>query len=426
MPENAFLSAHPGSGEDLRIVSGSKIQMLGLDAIKLRLGPRWDRMSDLVHRYFKAAIKCEMSPGDTFCDFGELSYFLLFRDLSVAEAQLKCAAVIQSVCRRLFGEQGEDIAVRNLVAAVDAISLDTPHARARLDRALERDGREVIFSNKNGGAVPKAEQCIRVRAGSSPAAVHTVSSSKPAFVYRPLWDTARNVVLTYICHFLPDTISGGAVSGCPFMAAEGEADQLTLDILAFRECLQRASQLRSAGLRVLLAAPLHFNTLCRQSLWAQYSAVPAPGSVEQFRDIAFVVHGFDVGIPNIRLVHELPKLSRFSKHVFCISEDDEGFHTRFRNTGIHALGIALSPGKPERQVIARMNALVRDARENAMESFALGISKRSVAINAIGAGVRYLEGPTVRASVADPKHAFVHVVEDLYRDRDYAAEERHA
>jgi hypothetical protein len=108
---------------DAQIVSASKIQMLGLAAIKERLGAKWGRMSSLVHRYFEAAIEREMQPGDTFFHAGELTYLVLFRDATIAEAQLKCAAVIDDICRRLFGEEGEAISVRNLVAPVDALEL---------------------------------------------------------------------------------------------------------------------------------------------------------------------------------------------------------------------------------------------------------------------------------------------------------------
>jgi hypothetical protein len=90
---------------------------------------------------------------------------------------------------------------------------------------------------------------------------------------------------------------------------------------------------------------------------------------------------------------------------------------RFRNTGAYAVGIALLPGLAERAWIKRMAHLTGEVRNNGMEVFALGAEGRSITVNAIGAGIRYLEGPAVRANVADPKHAFAHNIEDLYLTR---------
>jgi hypothetical protein len=286
----------------------------------------------------------------------------------------------------------------------------------RLNDVLERDGRETVFGNK-AIRQPDAVQPLRVKAGPALGGVHPVARDKPSFVYRPLWDTSRNVVLTYLCQPLPDTIRANATFSEPCTAIGGEEEQAALDMLVLRECLQRVSDLRRAGLRVLIAMPLHFTTLSRPRFWSRYSAAIDAVPPELLRDIAFMVHGFDAGVPNIRLVQEIPRLTRLSRHVFCLFDDEEGVGARFRNTGTYAIGLALSPARSERAWIKRMSLLMREARDNALEVFALGAASRSIAINAIGAGIRYLEGPAVRTTVADPRHAFAQNIEDLYLTR---------
>jgi hypothetical protein len=51
-----------------------------------------------------------------------------------------------------------------------------------------------------------------------------------------------------------------------------------------------------------------------------------------------------------------------------------------------------------------------------MESFILGTRTTSTVVNAVAAGVRYLEGKPVWPVVAEPRHAFVHEMSDIYRD----------
>ena len=403
------------SGGGSQIVAANKIQMLGLDAIKLKLGAKWERMSGLVDRYFEAAIRRELRPGDTFCRSGE-AYLILFRDLPISEAQLKCTVIVQDVCRKLFGEEGEEISVRSLAAAVDFIDLAAVQNQLQLSAVLERDGREVLFSNKPSVGDRQAAPPLRVKAGLG-TTIHTVAQESPSFVYRALWDTARSVMLTYICQLVPDTCQASTPFTLPAVACEGEDEQCALDIMALQACLKRATMLRQAGLRVLLATPFHFDTLCRPRLWTRYRARLDGAGIAQLRDLAFLVHGFDSGVPNIRLCQELPKLSHFSRQLFCLSDDGEDAGLRFRNTGAHAIGIARAPDTGDRPWNDRLKNLSRMARDNSLHTFALGTATRSAAINALGSGARYIEGQAVRPAVADPRNAFTQEIEDLYRDR---------
>ena len=396
------------------IVSASKIQMLGLDAIQARLGDKWRRMSELVHRYFEAAIRREMGPGDTFCSYGELSYLILFRDLTVSEAKLKCSIVVEDVCQKLFGDQDEDISIRSLIAPMDVVDLDELDDRAKVDTALERAGQETIFSSLRG-AEQNTDETLHVEMVNAPPLLEAASVSRPSFVFRPLWDMGRGVVLTYVCQLLPESARGNAIFSAPY-SAHCIDKQITLDELCLQECLRRATELRRSGLRILLAIPIHYSTLCRPKHWARYRAVCTAASPEIFRDIAFLHYGFDCGVPHIRLAQELPKLTHFTPHLYCIVDSAEGAGHRFRNTGTHAIGIALQGGIPEKPWIEKLQALARETVGGGPELFVLGAAARSAAINAIGAGARYLEGPVVRPPVVDPRNAYAQGIQDLFRD----------
>ena len=196
---------------------------------------------------------------------------------------------------------------------------------------------------------------------------------------------------------------------------DNDRSQFELDEGILRECLRRVHHQRCAGARLIIAAPLHFSTLSRSCHWARYKLHLAKVPLEHFRDIAFIVHGITPNVPNIRLTSELPKLTAISKQIYCLVESGEGVGRQFRNTGVHAIGLASRPGLKEREWLARLNLLSREARGAGFESFGLGAGRRSTAVNAVGAGIRYLEGKAVRPAVADPKFAFAHDIEDLYR-----------
>lgn len=410
------MTANLDPGPPNTIVAASKIHLLGLDAIKARLGPKWGRMSDLVHRYFEAAIRREMGPGDTFSSAGDLSYLILFRGLTLSEARLKCAVVVEEVCHKLFGDQEEEISIRSLVAPMDIVDLDDFDGRTKVDTTLERDGHETLFSSKSGFQQDSRET-LKVEMVSPQPPLHTVPMGNPSFVFRPLWDVGRSAVLTYVCQLLPETVRADAAFYVPY-STDNPEDQVLLDEMCLRECLRRAADLRRASLRVLLAVPIHFSTLCRPKNWSRYRACCEAAAPELFRDIAFLLFGFESGVPHIRLTQELPKLTRLSSQLYCLVDDAEAAGQRFRNTGAHAIGIAVQPGTPERPWIERMKIMARDVHGGGAELFVMGVAGRSGVINAIGAGARYLEGAAVRAVVVDPKNAFLQEIDDLFRDVD--------
>src|SRR3954453_18225182 len=86
------------------ISSAGKMTVLGLDGIRTMLGQRWAKTSMSVHRFFEAKLQREMGDGDRFYRLDELSYLVLFRQLSAADAQTKCVTIANQVCRLLFGE----------------------------------------------------------------------------------------------------------------------------------------------------------------------------------------------------------------------------------------------------------------------------------------------------------------------------------
>lgn len=398
-----------------QVVSAGKIHLLGLEAIRARLGDKWEKMSGLVHRYFEAAIRREMQPGDTFQHFGELSYLVLFRGASLAEAQLKCHAIAESVTKRLFGEEDQDVSVRNLTAPLDAMTLDQIEDCVRVNDHLEEFGQETLIHSRAGKTEVTSAATIRVRMSHS-GVQHQISKVRPAFVYRPLWDTAKGVVLTYICQPLPSGISAHQGLSGVCLATESEDEQAELDALAFQASIRRVHMLRHSGLRVLIAVPIHFVTLARSRLWQRYRVMQDHFPTEYFRDIAFLIHGIESSIPNIRLTQELPKLTTLSRYLFCLTDNPTNMSQQFDNSGAHAVGLSIGSDRSEREWINRMSTLGREAKVSGKEAFVIGAARRSCAVNAIGAGARYIEGASVRSVVADPKHAFVHEIEDLYRD----------
>jgi hypothetical protein len=130
-------------------VAAAKLHVLHLDPIKAKLGDKWDRLSNLVHKLFERTLYQAQGPRDHFLLVDELSYVVTFHDLSLEEAGLACASVARKVCELLFGADIDDIAVRSLVGPVSAALLSGNLGdAARIAEILERRGGEIIVTPK--------------------------------------------------------------------------------------------------------------------------------------------------------------------------------------------------------------------------------------------------------------------------------------
>src|ERR1700679_2231536 len=184
-------------------IAGGKIQVLDLHVIQNRLGRKWQRMSALVHKYFEAAIKSELGPNDAFCSRGELEYLVTFHNTPLAEARLKCVAISQFACERLFSKDGEDLVVRTLTAPIDDTDFNSPAEQSLVDRLLEERGEESLCTRN--GEKPKTPPRRMIGVSLGDQRRHQISADRMPFVFRPVWDSERQVLISYLAQPLPET-----------------------------------------------------------------------------------------------------------------------------------------------------------------------------------------------------------------------------
>jgi len=398
--------------------SASKLHLLDLAQLKARLGERWGRLAIHIERFFESAIQRSLAPGDSYSRMDELSYVVLFRGLSEAEAQMKCETVLRDVCQRLFGEHGMHVKMRSLVANLTMADLpdDLVPGKA-LDELLERRGKESFFPS--GVCERKREEnavSLRLKSGINGAAYEAVAATDIDYLYRPVWDTHKHVVVLYLCQ--PVLRARSWKSPTDFCTAETEEDQAILDMIVLRECAARAERLHHRGSRILVAIPLAFTTLVRGRFWTPFGQAYRDIPPKVSRDLAVLVFGIDPGAPGVRLAQEVPKLNTTAHKVFCV--EDSGASNpgvRFNATGARALGMSLMPEDDEVEAADRLERLAKQARASSAETFVLGVRTTSLALRAMAAGVRYMEGPAIRPACRDPQHAFAQSVEYLYSQK---------
>jgi hypothetical protein len=191
-------SAPAGAGSRGR---AAKLQVLGLAPLKQRLGPRWERLSGLVHKLFETAIARVQGPHDHCIAVDELSYVVTFRHLSMAETDLACVSIAKEVCRMLFGNQIDEISVRSLVAAICMpVDPDKTQWGKQIEAMLEESGTETVVTQSAhaGSREPVISIAGQVQKPSLPATqaiAHARTSMERLglkLALFPVWELRKN------------------------------------------------------------------------------------------------------------------------------------------------------------------------------------------------------------------------------------------
>ena len=218
--------------------SAGKLHLLDLASVKAQMGDRWARMADPVERFFEGAVRRNLGPGDTFLRQGELSYILLFPNLSPEEAQIKCRTIAEEVCERLFGDQVQGASLRTLVAPLGPDGLAGNAIFGALNELLERKGKEAIVEVT---ASKKREPEAFPPGPGVPAAEGDEDGYR--FLYRPIWDSTKNVVITYLCQ----GVDASDASANAEVHTRSEDKQATHDRAVLQECAARTHELHRSG-----------------------------------------------------------------------------------------------------------------------------------------------------------------------------------
>lgn len=319
------------SGDRIALRAG-KVQVLGMAPLKERLGPKWNRLSDLVHKLFETAIRRVQGPSDHFIAVDELSYLVTFRDLSFEETNLACTAIAREACQMLFGDQIGEVTVRSLVAAILApkgFDLN-PSARA-IDSVLEARGTETIVAQSvhtgSSGPVVFPSEKVRPAAATSFAEIERAHAALEALGVRlglfPVWELRKASASSVF--LVPFVDSGGQRVATGRRALEGLSDEKVTEIeisllqaaFAYASRVHQEGRLCATGIGVSYATLSMFHSRIR-FVTALQKKKTSPSSplllkIEQIPDgapiarIAELVAMFR--FPNVRVTVEFQHLN---------------------------------------------------------------------------------------------------------------------
>ena len=248
--------------------AAAKLHVLNLGPIKERLGEKWDKLSDLVHKLFEAALRDEQGPRDHFVLVDELSYVVTFHGLSFEEATIACTSVAQKVCEKLFGGTDAPVVVRALVGqlAEDVLAQhfqDGKHIAAH----LELNGREITVKSDPSRVPPRVTHVTPGADDADWAPVNTIRKARDSMAplgleigLFPIWELGKG---KSSCLFASFYARGGTprMSYTRQLLSALPAHVVDAEITVLMTAHAYAHRLRLAGKVCALGAAVSFETL---------------------------------------------------------------------------------------------------------------------------------------------------------------------
>jgi hypothetical protein len=236
---------------------------------------------------------------------------------------------------------------------------------------------------------------------------YPIREAQLAVVYRPIWDAARQLILTYLCQPVPLAVRDSGLDHrlCPALPHE----QLALDGIVLNRAIQQIASLQKDGCRILLACPVHFATLANPQSWAAYGRLleTAPDGVA--KHLGLVVIDAEDSAARTGLVQEVPKLLKRVRFVYACYRNARLLEGASGN-GLHARGLELAP--QDASAAEQVKTLARVAESTRINSFVLGVSTQDLLQLATSSGVRLLEGKSIWPAVPVATRAFTWSLND--------------
>jgi hypothetical protein len=428
-----------------KAVASGFLRLLSLDALRERLGDKWETRSGHIQFVTEAAIKRHLQRGQTFYQANDSSYVIVFDFDAEDRAEFVCRAISREIIQRLLGSsenKDETLAIEMRVAVVASSQMasgaDLP---GMLEQSLQAAAPKLISSADEGGdrndAGPPIPSAARVSGSAAPSAdlflrdllrqaeqrmAEDNSRSGPAGLadlpglearYAPLWHVGSRAFLTY--RFDPRFEAGprGPIaadnSDMPGMDSLGDmtadpdliraVDRLVLNLAVLD--LNRAIE---SGAKYVAMVPIHVESLAReQDQMALLKFLERqPAALHQLLALEIVdtrKSRFD------DLVRHIWMLKDRCRQIIVRQDMDRVPWLQSQHLPTGAVGMSVQiPGAevPELEIVFAMNGFVKAVARHRIEAFVFDLRSRSLAFAAIGAGFSQVSGPAIAAWTRTP------------------------
>jgi hypothetical protein len=423
------------------LISAGKLQFLGLNRIKRKLGKTWPGLQKIVYHEVEQAIAMYLLPTDIFIRYKDETYMIIFSEAGPEESQIKMRLIAEEIKRRLFAHEEKELRNIDVEESVAVIKSRDLREKSSLSERLEHIYVDVDNNKKDHlklmerkAVAVKKKRSVGPPVSIAPTfeidpydngvekekAVAEIVEKKINVKYVPLWDVRKNGLTTYLCLAQSDHEGMDAFdSHEALFRGLSDQDAITRDMevldLAYKELQTAKPDTR----KLTIMCPVHYGTLARADSRREYILKCQQIPKEYKESLIFLLLNLPDDLPpNTIKMFSLPLKSHCNELFAQVDMDPLLNFSILRECGFDALGVRLkNSGGGERQIISDLETFSENAKKALIKKiFALDVKSFSLTTSAIGADIDYLGGSIIHDVVDRPDsvHRFMH--QDLFSE----------
>lgn len=404
------------------LIASGRIQVLGLDEVRKKMGRRWVGLRDIIYETCEEVIKKYTNSSDVFFRYKEKDFIILFGTSSAEESDARMTLIASEIRRCLFESHGiENVGVRKDVSVLSRDALGaggfseqsiSETFESRLSR--KKKGTVVVPSVSNKNEIDLA----LVKRVDVPIAEEDAAVAKPVIAekmaprhavrYMPVWDVFKGRLIAFMCVAGRDDEPGAAETHQRFFRGRSASAIAAIDIDILAGLIQWFDEHDNETRNFGIICPVHFSTISSLEGGEKYRVLCQKMSEGMRGHILFMVMGVPVvHMSSARLSEVVSPLKAYGR-VLCGHISTPGLNSDlsllriagFDNIGIIARSVSGDGNDAE---ILNIQSLVNKAKRYLInQTFVLDVDSPDLVTAAIKAGVRYIAGTAVHQSVQNP------------------------
>jgi len=400
-----------------RAILSGNIHLLGLSRIKEHVGSDWPRIAERAQDIAHKAIQRVCTPDDVFTRYDELSYLVIFANLTKDQAQLRCVEIAEDIARRLLGDNFVDEAaeVSTGVFETDGSLIFNAISKQDLIKKLtgQLSSRASVQKGSGGSEEEETEPSFDQFQMDKTKALASLR-----VLYQPMCNLRHQVVANYFAVATATNVFGATIWDTAVRAEFAAVLSSTeFDVFVARNVMRDLGGHMAKGIRILMGWPVHFDTLATRANREAYFEVcrEIPETIRQL--LVLELDGLPEGVPNSRLLELTTVMKSFCRTIIVRVPADFRRFEVFQGCNLGAVGFSLSGvSATDAQRISLMNKFVEAASRAHLKAYVHGLSSRAQVLAAVTAGFEWIDGVAVEKPVQAPGQMHRFSVEDLYRD----------
>jgi hypothetical protein len=388
----AYLAEAVRSGKP---ASASRIQLIGLDGLKTRLGDGWPKVAQRADEIARRTIQSRLGRTDVFTALQGWKYLILFPELTVGEAKLKSAMIAEEIARAILGDAHGPgaIEVKSAIVSADgALTFETAPSLEDLTLRMAEETARARPAVSDKPALPELPPA---------PAIASDALEVMSVWYRPVFDARQRLVVAAEAVPVFD-LPGGlrAVGEGRVLPPEDEEAYHRLDVLMLTQAILALNAAAVLGRPRLISLGIGFETLAvaarRMDYLRRLDSVLWPAR----QKIVFKIRRVPDGATPSRLHELVMALKRHARAITLEMPVGTDYVWNYQDLALHAIGVELGEGGPQGEaLLSGMARFARRGRKAGFDLFADGLGHRAQVEAAIADGYRYLTGDGIGPAV---------------------------